>query len=145
MSDIFQSVSQLKTVVFATLPLPPLVLCKCKLHWLNEKIHCRIYSQISMRGGWWGRQNPVLTIQVSLGARKWPKCMFSKLPDNLSPTNPSLHYPTVFGLHEMPKMCVLHVAYQSFHKKPQFALSKCLWVAWNVQNVCFTSCLSIFP
>jgi hypothetical protein len=88
---------------------------QCKFLWAFEKIHCRKYSQIVMRGGWWGR------------------------------TRTSLHYPSVFGCNKMTKMYVFKVAYQSFPKKTQFALSNCVWVVRNDQNVCFRSCLSIFP
>ena len=81
-----------------------------------------------MRGGWWDRQEPVSTIQVCLGATKCPNCMFSKFPIHLSLTKPSLHYPTVFGLKEMAKMCVFKVSYQFLPKKTQLALSNCVLV-----------------
>ena len=106
------------------------------------KIHCRTSSQIVMRGGWWERQDPAPAIQVSLGARKWTKCMFSIFPVNLSSRKPSLHYPTVFGLHEMTKMCVSKVPYQSLPYKTQFVPCNCVWLVWNDQNVCFKSFLT---
>ena len=96
-------------------------------------ILCQSFSQ----------ETPVCTIQLCLGCKKWTKCVFEKFPIYLSLTNPSLHYPTVFGLHEMTKLCVLKVPYQSAPYKTHFALSNCVWVAWNDQNVCFNSSLSV--